>query len=407
MFINRITRTSIIITVIVGFLSIGTTKGINNQLKIDKNKTTSASSGRIIDFDKNVEEFSGEKSQRPANVQAFISYKYIDPMAGVEAFRLLIPKGWQAKGSITWVANPALPAQSQFRFHNPDGTEELNFFPSQSYFWTNNQVFLYTNPPGSLRFGTLVAEPIDLRKAFSNIIIPNFRANVSSLKIIETKEVPELAKLAKGEPTPGVNALATGGKIRIEYQENGKLMEEEIYAAVSQFITYLPASNFTSSYFINYWYIDYIFSFKAGKGKLDAQSKTFQTMIYSLKVNPQWFAKVTNVKELMVQMIMEGIHAIGRIGNIIAKAGSEMRADQQRAWEQRQQAQDRIAQNFSDYIRGVERYHDPFSGKQVELPNDYGYAWANNLGEYIVTDSPSYNPNIGSNLHWEQLQRSK
>jgi len=184
-------------------------------------------------------------------------------------------------------------------------------------------------------------------------------------------------------------------------------MEEEIYAAVSQFITYLPGSGFTSNYFINYWYIDYIFSFKAGKGKLDAQSKTFQTMIYSLKVSPQWFAKVTNVKELMAQMIMEGIHALGRIGNIIAKAGSEMRADQQRAWEQRQQAQDRIAQNFSDYIRGVERYYDPFSSKQLELPNGYGYAWANNLGEYIVTDSPSYNPNIGSNLHWEQLQRSK
>jgi len=32
---------------------------------------------------------------------------------------------------------------------------------------------------------------------------------------------------------------------------------------------------------------------------------------------------------------------------------------------------------------------------------------AKNLGEYIVTDNPSYNPNIGFNLHWEQLQRSK
>ena len=30
----------------------------------------------------------------------------------------------------------------------------------------------------------------------------------------------------------------------------------------------------------------------------------------------------------------------------------------------------------------------------------YGHAWANNLGEYLVTDSPGYNPNIASNLHW-------
>jgi len=189
MITNLIARAIIMITVIVGLLSMSTVQGINSQLEIDKNKTTSASSGTIIDFKKTIEELSGEKSQRPANLQAFISYKYNDPMAGMEAFRLLIPKGWQTKGSITWVTNPALPAQSHFRFYNSDGTEELNFFPTQSYFWTNNQVFLYTNPPGSLRFGTLVAKPIDLRTAFSNIIIPNFRANVRNLKIIEMKEV--------------------------------------------------------------------------------------------------------------------------------------------------------------------------------------------------------------------------
>jgi hypothetical protein len=346
---------------------------------------------------------NGRKSQTSANIQTFISYKYDDPMAGMEAFRLLIPKGWQGEGSITWSANPALPAQSQFRFHNPAGLEEFHIFPSQSYFWTDNQVFLYTNPPGSLRFGTLVARPIDLRTAFTDVIIPHFRGHVGDLRIIEEKDVPELAKLAKGEPVQGLNSSAEGGKIRIEYQENGKQIEEEIYAAVSQFVTYLPGSVLSPGYFINYWYIDYVFSFKAEKGDLDSQSKTFQTMVYSLKVNPQYFAKIANTKELLAQMVIEGIRAVGRMSEIITKASSELREDQQRAWEQRQEAQDRIARNFSDYIRGVDRFQDPLAGKEVELPAGYGHAWANNLGEYIVSDSPSYNPNIGSNLHWEQL----
>lgn len=217
---------------------------------------------------------------------------------------------------------------------------------------------------------------------------------------IEHNRVPELEQLAKGSPTIGVNAYAEGGKIRITYLENGKQREEEIYAVVSQFVTYLPGSYMTPAYFINYWYIDYIFSFKAEKGKLDSNSKIFQTMIFSFKINPQWFARVVNTKEQMVQMIMQGIRAIGRIGDIIARAGSEMRADQQSDWERRQQANDRIVQNFCDNIRGVQRYNDPFSGKEVELPSGYGHAWANNLGEYIITDSPSYNPNVESNLNW-------
>ena len=60
-------------------------------------------------------------------------------------------------------------------------------------------------------------------------------------------------------------------------------------------------------------------------------------------------------------------------------------------------------ENFSDHIRGVERYNDPRAGKEVELPAGYGNAWANDLGEYIVSESPSFNPNIHSNQHWEPL----
>jgi hypothetical protein len=349
-------------------------------------------------------ELTASKSQTGVNQLTFVTYKYIDPMVGLEAFRLLIPKGWQVEGDITWSANPALPAQSQFRFFNPSGGEQLELFPTQAYFWTDNQVTLSTNPPGTLRFGTLVAQSVDLQSAFNNIIIPLFRGNLSGLQYIERNRVPELEQLAKGQPTAGVNASAEGGKIRITYPENGKQREEEIYAVVSQFVTYLPGSYLTPSYFINYWYIDYIFSFKAEKGKLDSNSKIFQTMIFSFKINPQWFAKVVNTKEQMVQMIMQGIRAIGRIGDIIARTGSEMRADQQSDWERRQQANDRIVQNFCDNIRGVQRYNDPFSGNEVELPSGYGHAWANNLGEYIITDSPSYNPNVASNLNWQQIE---
>ena len=390
MLVNLNTKNIIIVSVITGLLSILMVTGCKESQKSTTGKSRTAT-----------------ETQTKADVRTFVTYKYIDRMTGMEAFRLLIPKGWQAEGTISWSANPALPAQARFRFYNPNGAEEFNLFPTQSYFWTNNQMFLSTNPPGSLRFGTLVMRPIDLRNAFMQVIIPKFRTKVSGLKITEEKQVAELARLARGELIRGVHSSAEGGKIRIQYQQNSRLIEEEIYAAVSQFVTDLPGSAFSRGYFIDYWYIDYVFSFKAEKNRLDSQSKVFQTMVYSLKVNPRWFARVSNVKEMMVQQIIRGIKAVGRIGEMVARAGSEMRADQMHAWEQRQQAQDRIAQNFSDYIRGVDRFHDPFSGKEVELPSGYGRAFANNLGEYIVTDSPSYNPNIGSNLHWEELTPAK
>ena len=333
---------------------------------------------------KNAWSADGGEGHSKANTQTFVTYKYIDPMTGMEVFRMLIPKGWKADGDVKWSADPALPVQSNFRFFNPGGSEQLNFFPAHAFFWTNNALFLTTNPPGSLRFGTRVAGPVTLHDAFTRTIIPGARRSKGGLTIVKENPVPELAGLARGLPVQGVNASAEAGKMRIVYDESGKQMEEEFYAAVSQFVTHLPGSGTGGGYFINYWYIDYAFSFRDEKGRLDSRSKIFQTMIYSLKFNQSWIAKVVNVKEMLAQSYIKGIKAVGQMGQMIARAGSQMREDQQRAWEQRQQVNDRIVQNFSDHIRGVERYNDPRAGKEVELPAGYG-----NAGPMILANMSS------------------
>jgi len=130
-------------------------------------------------------------------------------------------------------------------------------------------------------------------------------------------------------------------------------------------------------------------------------------MIYSMKVNPRWFAKVVHTKEALFKRAMEGVKEMGSIGTTVAAASSNLREDQMKDWERRQSAQERVAQSQSDNIRGVERFRDPHADKEVELPSGYGHAWANNLGEYIVTESPSFNPNVGSNLHWEAMPAAK
>ncbi len=339
-----------------------------------------------------------------ANTQTFVTYRYIDPMTNMQVFSMLVPKGWKIEGGVKWSADPALPAQSSFRFYNPGGPEELNFFPSRAYFWTNNRMFLTTNPAGTIRLGTLVGKPVNLRSAFTGTVIPGAGRGMNGINIIKEEAVPELAELARGEATQGVNASAEAGKMRINYNENGRQMEEEFYAAVSQFVINMPGSAMGGNYYINYWYIDYIFSFRDLKGRLDSRAKLFQTMIYSVNFNRQWVAKVVNMKEMLAQRYTQGIRAVGRIGQMIAQAGSQMRDDQMQAWEARQAVNDRIIQNFSDNIRGVERYNDTRAGKEVELPAGYGNAWANDLGEYIVSESPSYNPNLESNQHWEQLE---
>lgn len=66
---------------------------------------------------------------------------------------------------------------------------------------------------------------------------------------------------------------------------------------------------------------------------------------------------------------------------------------------------DKGSEQFSDNTLGIDRYFDPYVGREVQLPSGYNHAWSNNNGEYIVSDNPNFNPNVGSNLHWEALER--
>lgn len=72
---------------------------------------------------------------------------------------------------------------------------------------------------------------------------------------------------------------------------------------------------------------------------------------------------------------------------------------------QRQDVYDRLATSWSQTIRGVDEYYNPIEERPVELPGGYNYAWTNSLGKYTVTESPSFGPNIGSNLTWQLMER--
>ena len=251
----------------------------------------------------------------------FVTYRYVDPAVGFEAFRLLVPKGWQAEGAITWSAQPALPAQSHFRFFAPDRSEQLEFFPAQSFFWTDNRLFLSTNPPGSLRFGTPVAQPVSLAAAFSSVILPTFRPSISGPRIVERKRVPEAgSSWPEGSPPPAFAPPPREARSGSSIRRGAGRSRRKPAAVVSQFVTD------PGGYFINYWYVDYVFAFKAGQGQLDAHSKTFQTMIPSLKVNPRWFAKVVNTKEYLAQMVMRNIRVPYQLGRD-RRSGREARCE--------------------------------------------------------------------------------
>ena len=191
----------------------------------------------------------------------------------------------------------------------------------------------------------------------------------------------------------------TAGRVRLEYELDGKPVEEDLYCVLNSMA--LPGANLTIQI------ADKLSGLRAPKGKLDEATKLFETMIHSTRINLGWFNKYSQLAQALTQAQMNQIRAAGELSRYISRTSSEISDMMRRSYEQRQASQDRISKNWSQYMRGVDEYHDPVAGRPVELPSGYKNAWVSGNGEYIVTDSLNFDPNVELNGNWQKLERAE
>ncbi|MEN6475966.1 MAG: hypothetical protein ABFD81_18270 [Syntrophaceae bacterium] len=334
-------------------------------------------------------------------------YSLIDSQGtGGEAFSLLIPVDWHFEGGVTWVLdNPTMPATARFAVTNPAGYEGLEVFPNQALFWTNNRMLLGMFPIGSRYFGAEVHPVLGPEEALSAIVLPRMKAKQPGIKVIGSKSLPELAKALKaGAPQSGVQTFGQAAKVRIEYMNMaGVAMEEDIFAVVEGFS--YPIQTMQGVITNTNWYVDYIFSFKAPKGKLDQNAPLFKAMTDSFRVNPGWFNAYNQVIDMLVKAQLRQIRSMGELSRYISQTNNEISDSMMRSYNERQKVYDRIGEKVSESIRGTEHYYNPIEASEVELPGGYQYVWTNPSGEYILTDSPGYNPNVESNKNWQEIRK--
>ncbi|MGA9117828.1 MAG: hypothetical protein WB699_00550, partial [Bacteroidota bacterium] len=140
---------------------------------------------------------------------------------GIEAFSLLIPADWAFEAAIHWnVQNPGMPAVATMRTMSPDSTKEVDVFPNQSFFWTDNPMTRSMFPVGSRYFGAEVRPVLQVRDMLRRIVLPRFRRHAKELKVVKEENVPALARIAETGNSAAASGLfhAEGGKIRIEYR---------------------------------------------------------------------------------------------------------------------------------------------------------------------------------------------
>lgn len=137
----------------------------------------------------------------------------------------------------------------------------------------------------------------------------------------------------------------------------------------------------------------------------------FNMIMTSDRVNPIWReAKdrfFTRLGQMEHAASMERIRLMGEQSRAYARAQNEASNQRMRDWESRQASQDQQHKRFIQAIREVETWKDP-GGGSVELTSGYSQAWSRGDGSYVLSNSPSFDPNRDfREQDWKQMQREQ
>ena len=339
----------------------------------------------------------------PADVLRFKTLRVMDrpDMIGGEAMSLLIPATWEGEGSVFWRLHPTMPAGALIRIYNPGGPDAFEAWPAQPYSW-GGMLAMTGFPEGSNYLGNEVRPPpANAFEYIERYVLPQVRAGVA-FRMVARAEMPELAAALRAQSAAGGNYLPTeitAGRVRVEYELDGQPIEEDFYCALTKI--FLPGGNMVI------WNADQLGAMRAAQGQLDDQARILQTMVSSIRLNPQWLNRYQQLVEALTAYQNRQIANAGVLSRIISQTHAEITESRQQAYEQRQATMDRISDSYSQYIRGVDEYRNPDTGTRVELPSGYSHAWRGLNDEYIVTDNPNFNPNVELNGNWTALERGE
>jgi hypothetical protein len=328
----------------------------------------------------------------------------IDPVAvkdtqetGLDAYTMLVPTGWQARGAVTWdTSRTAAPCELIVRVTNPNGGEEFNRYPSQLYCWS--QAYERYMGLGRKVQGCLIERPVDGPvTALRQIVLPMLRDQVGNqYRIVAADDLPKLAAAyatmyqQPGQPGGTIRA----GPLVVEYSQAGQVVRNELRGV---FIHAQGPSGVT-------WGLDHTTTFKAEAFRFDQTAIQMDMMAWSLHAALPFTDELDKVTQILIDNFYTDQAAIMERARIMEQAQQQISDQIIQGWQHRSGQMDAIAEAYdSKAVRGVQDRTNPFTHEVEEAPDQYDYVWVNSLGQRIYSNSAGYNPNGESNLDRRQM----
>jgi hypothetical protein len=339
---------------------------------------------------------------------------------------MLVPEGWTMQPSMgdnfAKVDCADMSGRLQIAAMNADKSIGVLIIPTEASMWAANQGLLQQKMQmlHDFRsgFSCSIEQPEPLAQKMqqgATMLVPGARI-VGGMEPVPglSAELPAIVAAANRN---GSHVTAEAGRLRLNGSLQGQQREMWLVSMLTERTESGPGGSVT------YNDLPMVALLFAPPGQLDANDKLLMTVLSSVEISPEW----THNNQLFVAKTYEKINGAYATVNRIHQ---EMQQDNANAARQQQAirtnsanyanqvhsavaanrsaALDHSSQQFSLYMGDQAIYKDPSTGQNVQMSSQYGHVWASSTGntnDYIMTDSPSYDPNgkVGSS-GWTEMQ---
>jgi hypothetical protein len=222
---------------------------------------------------------------------------------------------------------------------------------------------------------------------------------------VSSEPFPELEQLVRsqqGVRLPGDAAVAGAPRVEaVRVRASGTSAKGEpvdVWMSGAVVVRTVPTGGRGAAYD---WHVERLFILQTPRGELDGYDKLYRVMANSVRMDPQFQAWSDGMVATLSQKRQEEARKqsamIAAFQQHVIETINEVNDNRERGANQAAFGQDQL-------IRGVQTFHDPGTGRNVELSNLYDHAWANGNDQYIMSDDPNFNPNGQLNGDWSQMQ---
>lgn len=302
---------------------------------------------------------------------------------------VLIPKGWKGESRVEWtLASVMAPHSFHAKFTAPDDSAAVELLPIMMGQYNTSPFAPPQGDPGPKDVGEGL-----LRVA--KAVRPNARLKVSAADATKVK-------VATTRPAADTVSTTTDqtGVVTVTYKVGDREVEEEFAGSVCVVETSLGGMTTRN------WFVHELRAVRAEKGKLAGVRPVGVAVVRSARPTAEFLLAIEFAKECVVRVWEHKVARDKLDAELWRRTTEEISDTWRKTTAERLASQDKRFEQMQDLLGGVQRFRGE-GGGEVLLPLSHTYAWEGPNDTYLLTNDPSYRPDVDFKGKWSQLKAKR